>query len=166
MRLHINRIDINYLSKDHLIIRKTLQGQLIILAGICIILTLWYFVFWTRISMGSGEKTFALIFLFSVLIGIYKPLRIIITKESFIFDRISNTVYRNKDINTTFDKIESVEIVHAQSGDDIGTITTYILNLRLIDKSKLTIDENPSKKETNKIAEAISAIINKPITYL
>ncbi|MES2286928.1 MAG: hypothetical protein V4547_14655 [Bacteroidota bacterium] len=161
MTLNFDRLKIIYNNKTELIIRKTIIGQLLVIGGALLSIVIGGFIINSIDNIGNVELIIIWAVLASILYNSYKPIKTIISKEQFSFDLTSQTIYYNNDLKTTFSEVEFIEIVNISGGE--GGSDSYLLNLRLKDKSSIQIDDNPNGKETRKVAGEIGTFINKEI---
>ena len=161
MKLNFDRFSINYNNGNELVIKKKTLSQLLTIAWQVLVFIILIVFSFSKDDIGQTEKGIIFLVAASIIVGAYKPLKTIISKEQFSFNLTSQTIYQNKNLKTTFSKVDYIEIVHLSGGD--GGSDSYLINLRLKDKTSIQIDDSPNSNETNKVAGEIASFINKEV---
>jgi hypothetical protein len=155
--LDFDKLKVLYPDKTTLLVKKTMWGQLVLLLTAPVGLLFLYFVS-TQATMGATEKLFFIVIAGGILISAIKPLKIIIFQEQFSFNNTTQNVFRNKEQKAHFNEIDNVEIISCD-----GDSPSYLLNLRLMDRSSIQIADATDRKEVFRIAGEIASFTNKKL---
>jgi hypothetical protein len=149
---------------EQLTIRKTNKGELIRL-GIMILMLIGVVLLMVYLPFENNSRFYYLFYGFgilSLLISLFRQIKVFISKDHLLFDHSTQMVYGKETTLAAFAEVDYIEIRRIASTEKKEE-STYLLNLRLNNKSSIEIDNRAQKKETERVAGEIALFIKKEV---
>ena len=150
-----DRLELEYKSPQ-LIIRKSAKVQIKIIFYSIVSVILFLMAF----ENAKENFHFVVCLLIAVTaFALYKPIRIVISKEYFIIDQGTQKIYKKEATLARFDSVSFVEIETVSDGDS----DAYRLSIRLKNKSEIRIDKSSRESEIRRVAGEIAYYLDKEV---